>query len=631
MIPSRALILVAGSMPLVATVVLALLQPPPTPPQPFREEAFVPCPTGSAQLIDLPVPDVFARNDQRPSPINDEVPAEFATAIPVPAIFARIADRFRVPYRTLRRPDFEAFRGRHISLTLIIGTRGDVLFAMPTAGPRELFDDALAIARGMKMEPFLLDGKPTLARIDNVEIRVGRPERRPSEPSPLPAVKDWQSLKIGLSERRVGGRRGFQLEIRGDGTVTYLGRDNVALLGRHCARISRAAVKRLVEAFRRVEFLQLDEKYRGGFSHGPLVHTSIAFDGVKKTVEVFSGGAADMPDAVEFLQFLVMETAGGRRWTNGNAGTVAALRAEGWDFERQGANNTTMIAGVAREGDVAAVADLIAAGAPLGNVDAAAGEEWLLSRHNPLVSAAGRGAFDIVDALLRTNTQWSPTVLGHALVVGARFGDILFCREMLRRGALISTRDAQEKTTLMSAAESGVPEIVALMLAAGARPNEADKEGETALHWVGKEMPFNRLEPSAMNRRVVVDLLVRAGADVDSYDRLEYTPLTEALDERPEVVAALIAHGADVNRRVGRGGTALTADSNPETMLLLLEAGADPFMRDEYGRTALEALKAWNERRREWLLEQDPRAYERALQAEALLEQWISTHPEKKR
>jgi ankyrin repeat protein len=247
-----------------------------------------------------------------------------------------------------------------------------------------------------------------------------------------------------------------------------------------------------------------------------------------------------------------------------------------------------------------------------------------------LVSAANRGAFDIVDALLRTNTQWSPTVLGHALVAGARFGDIAFCREMLRRGAPISTRDAQKKTALMSAAESGVPEVVALMLAAGARPSEADERGETALHWVGKDTPLNRLEPSAMNRRAVVDLLVRAGADIDAYDELEFTPLTEALNERPEVVAALIAYGADVNRRVGRGSTALGVRDNPETMQLLLEAGADPFTRDEFGRTALGALKAWNELRRESGF-RDRRAYERGLQAEALLERWISTHPQKSR
>lgn len=274
---------------------------------------------------------------------------------------------------------------------------------------------------------------------------------------------------------------------------------------------------------------------------------------------------------------------------------------------------------------------LIAAGAPLGNVDEAVGKEWLLVRDNPLVSAANRGAFDIVGTLLRTNQQWSPVVLGHALVAGAPFGDVAFCREMLRRGALISTRGAQGKTALMSAAESGVPEVVALMLAAGARPNEADEEGETALHWVGKDAPFDRLESSAMNRRAAVDLLIRAGADVDAYDRLEFTPLTEALNERPEVVAALIAHGADVNRRVGGDSTALMANDNPETILLLLEAGADPFIRDEYGRTALEALKAWNERRRESAVEMDRRAHERGLQAQALLERWIAMHPEKTR
>lgn len=627
---SRALILAAGCIPLIATVVIALFQPAPRL-SPLREVAFVPCPAGSAQLIDLPAPEMLAGDHAPAFPVTDAMPAEFATAVPAPASFVLTVDRFRVPRGWLRRADFEAFRDKFVSLTLIIGASGDVLFAMPTGGPKELFDDVLRAVRSMKIDPILRDGRPILARVDNFEIGVLPPERKSPKPNPLPAIKDWQSLRIGYSENWIGIEKRFQLEIRGDGTVTYLGRDNVALLGRHCARISRTAVERLVGAFRTAEFLRLDEKYSADVSHGPLIRTSIAFDDVKKSVEVFSWGTADMPDAVELLQFFVMEIAGGRRWTNGSAGTAAALRAEGWDFKGQNSDNATMIAGVARSGDVAAVADLIAAGVPLGNVDAAAGKESLLAWNNALVSAADRGAFDIVDALLRTNQKWSPVVLGHALVAGARFGDVAFCREMLRRGAPISTRDAQEKSALMSAAESGVPEVVALMLTAGARPNEADEDGETALHWVGKDAPFNRLEPSAMDRRAVVDLLVRAGGDVDAYDRLKYTPLTKALNERPDAVAALIAHGADVNRRVGRELTALMANDNPETMLLLLEAGANPFMRDEYGRTALEALKSWNKQRDELTFRYLRREYERGRQSEVLLERWISTHPEKAR
>ncbi len=622
----RTLILALGSTPLVGLVVAAIWWQGPRR-VPVPEERFIPCPAGSAQLIELPVPEALTPKGKPTFATADRIPAEFVAAVPVPPSFTLTVDRFRVARRTLRRPNAHDFDGKYVSLTLIIGTSGDVLFALPTAGPSELFQEALGAVRDTKIDPVIRDGKPVLIRIDNFLVGIGPPERRLAEPHPLPMPKDWQSLRIGYSENWIGGSKRFQLEIRGDGTVTYLGRSDVALLGRHCARISQAAVARLFKAFQAADFLRLDEKYRGGFSHGPLIRTSIGFDDLQKSVEEFSRGGIDKPDAIDLLQLLVMETAGGRRWTEGNAGTLTALRAEGWDFKRKDTANTSMVAGVARLGDVAAVADLISADAPLGAIDAVAGEEWLLVRDNPLVSAANRGAFDIVDALLRTNATWSPLVLGHALVAGARFGDVAFCRAMLDRGAELRTRDAMGKTALMSAAESGVPEIVELLLTAGASVSDVDEDGETALHWVGKDAPFDRLEPSAMNRRAVVDLLVRAGAEVDAYDRLRYTPLTEALGERPEVVAALIAHGADVNRRVGDNDTALMATYNPETILLLLQAGADPSLRDKDGRTAIESLKATTERLGETARWRDRREHEQGLRAVAVLEQWMAAHP----
>lgn len=598
-------------------------------PQAFREEPSVSCPTGSAQLVDLSVSDPFDRRSPS-SAVPQGISTESADVVLAPPTFVLTEDKFRMPRGSLRRSDHQSFEGRLVGMTFIVGTSGDVLLVAPTSGPKELFADAIGTVRGTKLVPILRDGSPVVARIDNIEIVVQPLERRSPKPRSLPVIKDWDSLRIGYEENWIGANKRFQIEIRGDGTITYLGRDGVALAGRHCARISRAQVKRLVDAFRKAEFWQMDEAFRGEFSHGPLVRTSMSFDGVQKTVEQFAFGTSDMPDALPFLQHVVIEVAGGRRWTDANEETVTALRAEGWDFKRKDTDNTSMISGAARHGDAAAVAALIDAGAPLTNVDAVPGREWLLADDNPLVGAANRGAFDIVQILLRTNTRWSKVVLGHALVAGAQYGNAAFCKEMLKRGASVSTRDVSGKTALMSAAESGVPEVVSLVLAAGASVSEADGDGQTALHWVGKDPPFNRLEPSAMNRRAVVDLLVRAGGVVDKYDELRFTPLVQALNERPDVVAALIAHDADVNRRVGdNGSTALMANNNPETIRLLLEAGADPFLRDEFGRTAFQVLKNWNERRSKPIFWRERREHERALEAQAILERWMKDHPQR--
>ncbi len=97
----------------------------------------------------------------------------------------------------------------------------------------------------------------------------------------------------------------------------------------------------------------------------------------------------------------------------------------------------------------------------------------------------------------------------------------------------------------------------------------------------------------------VIALMIEAGADVDARDWNGGTPLHSAAtgNPHPGVVAALLDAGADPNARdldeVTPLHMAARSNENPETVTALVEAGADPDARGPAGLTPLHM--AWNE------------------------------------
>jgi len=120
-----------------------------------------------------------------------------------------------------------------------------------------------------------------------------------------------------------------------------------------------------------------------------------------------------------------------------------------------------------------------------------------------------------------------------------------------------------------AAAYNKNPEVISILLNAGADANAGDKNGNIPLMWAAG----NNSSPEA------VSMLLEAGADVNAKNKGGNTPLLFAINNsNPEVISLLLEAGAEVNVKNNDGCTplmrALDRD-NPEAVSLLQEAGAE--------------------------------------------------------
>ena len=236
----------------------------------------------------------------------------------------------------------------------------------------------------------------------------------------------------------------------------------------------------------------------------------------------------------------------------------------------------------------------------------------------PLMTAARVGDPGVVRRLLEAGAD--PTaaeaVRGQtALMWAVAENHTRAAAVLLEVGGGATTRSANGFTPLLFAAQQGNVEVARLLLAAGADVEEAAPEGiagDTNARVLFREGS----EASALlvaidsGQADVARFLLERGAD-PNHDGAGRTPLHSAVQqELPDVVAALIAAGADpdarlekplplVSRRIRQdnGLTPTTVGSTPfllaasfgdvASMRLLIDAGADPFLTTDDGTTAL--------------------------------------------
>ena len=147
---------------------------------------------------------------------------------------------------------------------------------------------------------------------------------------------------------------------------------------------------------------------------------------------------------------------------------------------------------------------------------------------------------------------------------------------LLEAGAALNGRDRSDYTPLHHAAEKGTPDIVRTLLEAGA-PVDMRASG-FEVDWGWDWTPLH-LAAEGNPDPEVIRVLLAAGADASARAYYGQTPLhLAAANGNPAVAAALLEAGADVSAREWMGRTPLhaaaAANGNPAVIDLLLEAGA---------------------------------------------------------
>jgi len=194
---------------------------------------------------------------------------------------------------------------------------------------------------------------------------------------------------------------------------------------------------------------------------------------------------------------------------------------------------------------------------------------------------------DIVDVLLRAGASVTETNR-HGVPVAwlaAENGDGAILERLLNAGVDANIAMPGGETLLMTAARTGDPDTVRLLLARGADPDAREESrGQTALMWA-----------AARNNVSVVRILAEMGAEIEartdnpsatpgrtfaSTPPTGFTPLLFAVRAgHLEVANILLDAGADVNDAVSDGQSALVVaatNANWQMAAYLLDRGADP-------------------------------------------------------
>jgi ankyrin repeat protein len=302
-----------------------------------------------------------------------------------------------------------------------------------------------------------------------------------------------------------------------------------------------------------------------------------------------------MPDAIRTLERKIDEVAGTKRWLNGDGrDTLALLDSEKWDFRAATADNMTMYSKAVTTKNAAVLGRYLAEAGPVVAPP--------LSGASPLCVASGEGDLELVKRMMKSyavQTRGAPgkpgipmRAMNQCLESAAEKGDLAMLQYWLDRGA---DPTMQAENTLPPDSTGRLSGSQPSLLAIGIFSRNSSVVRKLLEYKVDMRAPesdrsllFLALRFSSKDTPAIVEMLVKAGVDVNQPSGFNHrTPLFEAYDA-PGAVKALLAAGADLEARDDNGYTPLIRGAMVEPMVReLLADGADPVAVAKNGDTAL--------------------------------------------
>jgi len=251
-----------------------------------------------------------------------------------------------------------------------------------------------------------------------------------------------------------------------------------------------------------------------------------------------------------------------------------------WSDAGMGAPTGKQLLDALRDGNTAAVRQLVKSGAAVNAVDD--------FDSSALMYAALYADAATVRLLLEKGADPNHADKAGATALMWAIPDEVKCRALITRGAQVNAvSEATGRTPLLIAAgRPGAAGVVRLLLEKGADPKARDKHNETTL-----------LRAASSGDPNIMKLLIDRGVDINTASSPGgVTPLLEAIAQNDiEILDMLIAKGADLKARDREGYTVLTSATSFGNFSLfrkLIDKGAEPGARNDGGVDLLMAVAA---------------------------------------
>lgn len=451
--------------------------------------------------------------------------------------------------------------------------------------------EAEKLVRSMRFAPWVVNGRP-VAVITRTSLSIGPPERY-GPAVPFPAVVNPATVSMGLERGGCDGEcPAYSVVVASDGTVTYQGNGFVAVPGRHIGHIAPTTVTRLLSQFREANFLSALPEYEGASSGGVIL--SLSVNGKTYRVIDAYGIRMGIPTKILALEQALDRETGTELWVRGNRDFLPAMEQEHWDFAASSQDNLRLYDQAIWRKDSPLLERFLAARAPVFVNPSAGAPSWAKSDPPPIVAASGMGDVALVKRMLATTTQpVTAPILFHSVLEGFGSGKIEMVNFWMDRGAdprrKPITLDGKPETMsedvdpLRKAIASGNADVVKRALSLG-----FDVNGKMGMSGPPLIFAFEGTRPADFNPEVV-RLLLAAGADPNARSPIGETALFDA--KTVDVLQMLLAAGTNPNLSDDLGYTALVMHAHDVAALrILLKAGADPTLRDKDGKTILDAI-----------------------------------------